>query len=148
MQPGCLDPHECATTGFPVVCQPCASALATRESCDPDCPVQTPKIGPKWEEMGKNGRKKSVLAPPGKRGKKWPQKGRKLAQKWVKNGHFPILGHFSPFSPVGPKSIFRPFLSHFGPEARFGVCTGQPGSQDWSPKSTLENRKSSNSATF
>ena len=81
-------------------------------------------------------------------GKKWPKngfwphraKGEKMAKKW-ENGHFwPIfrpflgqfshfVGHFFPFSPVGPKSIFRPFFSHFGPEARFGVCTGQSGSQ-------------------
>ena len=42
---------------------------------------------------------------------------------------FPFFGHFFPFFPVGPKSIFWPFFSHFGPEARFGVCTGPSGSQ-------------------
>ena len=57
-----------------------------------------------------------------------------MAEKW-ENGHFwaifgpifPFLSHFPPLFRVGPKSIFRPFFSHLGPEARFGVCTGQSG---------------------
>ena len=100
-------------------------------SCDPDCPVQTPNraAGPKW---GKNGRKMD-FGSTGKKGEKWPNNGKngpKLGQKWPFS-HF--CCHFSPFFPVEPKSSFRPFFfSRFGPEARFGVCTGQTGSQGMS----------------
>ena len=92
-----------------------------RSDCDPDCPLQTPNraFGPKWE---KNGRKMD-FGPTAK-------EGEKMAEKW-ENGHFDrFLGKCSHFSAIfppfsRPKSIF----SHFGPEARFGVCTGQSGSQ-------------------
>ena len=76
---------------------------------------------------------KSGLRP--EMGKKWPkngvwphrEKGEKMAEKW-ESGRFSYF--FSPFFPFSPKSIFRPFFSPFlGPEARFGVCSGQSGSQ-------------------
>ena len=69
---------------------------------------------------------KWILAPPGKKGKNGRKMG-KLAQKWVKNGHFPISRPFFPFFPRA--KIHRPSFSRFGPEARFGVCTRQSGSQ-------------------
>ena len=42
---------------------------------------------------------------------------------------FPFCGHFSSFFRSGQNPFFCPFFSHFGPEARFGVCTGESGSQ-------------------
>ena len=111
---------------------PCCFYLNTKEwkirvrtwvakdlGCNPDCPVQTPnrasspKRGKKWP-------KKWILAPPEK-------KGEKLAI-------FDPISHFSaifPLFPGGPKIHFSApfFFSHFGPEARFGVCTGQSGSR-------------------
>ena len=83
---------------------------------------------------------KSGLRP--EMGKKWPKNGfwphREKGKKWPKNGKVaifdPFLGHFwanlpifrpfFPFFPVSPKSIFRPFFSHFGPEARLGSVQG------------------------
>ena len=50
-----------------------------------------------------------------------------MGKKWPKNGFWPMAEKWE-FS-VGPKSIVRPFFSHFGPEARFGVCPRQSGSQ-------------------
>ena len=99
--------------------------------CDPDCPVYRPQIGP----PARNGEKmagKWILAPPGKRVKKWLKNGKigpKIHCLPIFGPIFPFFGHFFPFFPVGPKSIFRPFFPHFGPEARFGVRTGQSGSQ-------------------
>ena len=91
--------------------------------------LHRPQIGPPARNGKKNGRRMDF----GKRGKMAERWG-----NWPKNGSkmviFPFFGHFSPFSPVGPKSIFWPFFSpNFGPEARFGVCTGQSGSQDLFP---------------
>ena len=62
--------------------------------------------------MGKNGRKMD-FGPTGNKGKKWPKHG-KMAQKWVKNGHFPIFSPFSPFSRWGQ----NPFFGHFLRENR------------------------------
>ena len=89
-----------------------------------------PQIGPPARNGKKNGRKMD-FGPTGKGGgewhkwENWPKNGSKMGQKC----HFPIFDPFLPFFfPVGPNSIFRPFCSHFGPEAQFGVCTGQLGS--------------------
>ena len=78
--------------------------------CNPDCPVLTPNraSGANWEKMAK----------------KWTLAHReKMAEKW-ENGHFshfwptfPFFAHFSPFFPVGSKSMFRPF---------FPVCARSP----------------------
>ena len=54
---------------------------------------------------------KWILAPPGK-WEKNGQKNGKIGQNW-QFSHFSAI--FLPFFPVGPKSIFRPFFSHFGP---------------------------------
>ena len=62
------------------------------------------------------------IGPTGKRGKNGQQVGT-LAQKWVIHGPFPIFGHF--FRQI---YFFAIISSYFGPEARFGVCTGQSGS--------------------
>ena len=71
-----------------------------------DCPEQTPNraSGPK---KGKKMAKKWILAPTGKKGKKWPKNGKigpKMGQKWPFAPIFPAI--FSPFS-------LRPFLSPF-----------------------------------
>ena len=57
--------------------------------------------------------------------------GKKMAETW-ENGHFdPFLGKISYFSAVFPPFPGRAKIhfSHFGPEARNGVCTGQSGLQ-------------------
>ena len=66
---------------------------------------------------------------------------RASSPKWEKNGRkmdfgFPFFGHFF------PQIHFSAIFSHFGLEARFGVCTGQSGSQDKHPISAnrLANR--------
>ena len=91
-------------------------------------------------------------------GKKWPKNGfwphrekeEKMAEKWEnwpKNGSklviFPFFGHFSPFFPVGPKSIFRPFFSHFGSGLyrAIGIATLVKGRQP-TPKTTHPNKNS------
>ena len=73
------------------------------------------------------------IGPPARNGK-----------KWLKNGFWPhhekrgtmaeqFLGHFLnlnfPFVHGGAKIHFSAIFSHFGPQARFGVCTGELGSQ-------------------
>ena len=62
-----------------------------------------PEIGPPARN-GEKMAKKWILAPPGKRGK-MAQKVGKLAQKWAKNGHFPI------FRPVF--TLLNPFFAIF-----------------------------------
>ena len=86
-------------------------------------PCTDPKSG-LWPEMGKMP-EKWILAPPGKRGRNFRKMG-KLGQKWVKLGHFPI---FRPLIWSGQNPFFGHFFSHFMPEARFRVRTGQSGSQ-------------------
>ena len=71
--------------------------------------------------------KKWIVAPPGK-GKKWPNNW-KIA--FLFNPFLEFFGHFCPISPVGPKSIFRPFFSHFGPP---GLVLGN---QDCKANSTV-----------
>ena len=88
--------------------------------------LHRPQIG-LWPEMGKNCRKMD-FGPTGKKPKNG-KIGPKIDQKWVKNGHYSMFRRFFLLFLVGPKSIFRPLFPHFGPEARFGVCTGQSGSQ-------------------
>ena len=75
---------------------------------------------------------RAQIGPTARNGKKWGkkwilaprEKGGKMAEKWEnwpKNGPtmaiFPFSAIFSPF--------LKPFFSHFGPEARSGVCTGR-----------------------
>ena len=76
------------------------------------------------------------FGPTGKRGKNGRKMG-KLAQKWVKNGHFTI---FRPFFPLFPGGAKIHFLSIFGPEARFEVCTGQSGSQPYFSLNILQGK--------
>ena len=59
-------------------------------------------------EMGKK-RPKNGFWPHRKKGDRWPKIG-KLAQKWVKNGYFPIFWPFPPPSSSGAKSFFWPFF--------------------------------------
>ena len=88
-----------------------------------------PQIGPPARN-GKKMAEKWILAPPGKKGKN----GRKMG-KWPFFdpflANFPIFRPFFPFFPGGAKIHFSAIFSHFGPEARFGVCTGQSGSQHY-----------------
>ena len=71
-------------------------------------------------------------------GQKWPKNGLRphrgrRAEKWPQNAIFqPFSGGFShfsaiflPISPVGRKSIFRPFFPEFGPKARRQSVAGQ-----------------------
>ena len=86
---------------------------------------------------------KSGLRP--EMGKKWPkngfrphrEKGGKMAENFWAN--FLIFRPFFPLVLGGAKLHFSAIFSHFGPGARFGVCTGQSGSQHylarWSSKS-------------
>ena len=88
-------------------------------------PCTVPKSGLRPEK--KKWQKKWMLAPPGKKGEKWPKNGKigpKMGQKWQFSNFSAI---FSLFFPVGPKTIFLPIFSRFGPEARFGTCAGQSG---------------------
>ena len=77
--------------------------------CNPDCPVQTPNraSGPNGKKWPKNG-----LWPTGQ-GKNGRKMG-KLAQKWVKHGHFPIFWPFFPLLAGGAKIHFSAIFSHFG----------------------------------
>ena len=64
-------------------------------------------------EIGKNGPKTWILA--------LSKKGGRIAEKWE---NWPKNGP-NPFSAI---------FSHFGPEGRNGVCTGQSGLQTWAQK--------------
>ena len=92
---------------------------------------------------------KSGLRP--EMGKKWPKngfwphrkKGEKMDEKWQNCRFLPIFGPFFPLFSGGAKIHFSAIFSHFGPEARFGVCTGQPRSQFWALFPTNMRRETS-----
>ena len=52
------------------------------------------------------------------------EKWGKLAQTWVKNGHFPIFRPFFPLFRGRAKIHVSAIFFHFGPEARFGSVQG------------------------
>ena len=86
-----------------------------------------PHLGPR----ARNGEKmaeKRTLAPPRKRGKNGEAWGKQLSLThfWA---DIPIFRPFFPIFPGGTKIHVSAIFSHFGPEARNGVCTGQSGSQ-------------------
>ena len=64
-----------------------------------------PEMGKRWPKNG--------FWPHQEKGEKMAEKWENWAQKWVKNGHFPILRPFFPLFPAGAKihflSIFFPF---------------------------------------
>ena len=72
-------------------------------------PCTDPKSGLR-PEIGENGQKMH-FGPTGKKRGKNGRKMGKLAQKWPKNGHFPIFRPFFPLFSVGK----NPFLGHFFP---------------------------------
>ena len=72
--------------------------------------------------------RKMDFGPTRELGEKWPKNGISCLDMGQKKGFstdLPFFGHFSPMSPVGPKSIFRPFFSSFGPEAQYGSIPAQ-----------------------
>ena len=101
-------PWECANVAIPI------------------CPVPTRNraSGPEWE---KNGQMDS--GPTEKRRKKGRTMGKRPFLTHFR-ANFPIFSAiFLPFSWWGQNPLF----AHFGPEARFRVCTGQSGSQRQRP---------------
>ena len=70
-------------------------------------------------------------------GPKWKKKSRKIdfgtTAKEGKNGRKWEIGlwPFFPLFAVGPKVIFRPFFSHFGPEPDLGSVHGNRGRNPW-----------------
>ena len=86
--------------------------LRSRLPCtDPESGLR-PEMGKKWPKNG--------FWPHQEKGEKWPKNGLKM-DFWA---NFPIFRLFFPFSPVGPKSIFRPFFPISGRRPNLGSVQG------------------------
>ena len=81
-------------------------------SCDPDC--------------GKHGQKMD-FGQTRKKGEKWPKNGK--WPFWTRVGQFSHSSAICSLFPGGAKIYSWAIFSHFGPEARNWVCTGQSESQ-------------------